>query len=49
MTSLPPMLRFVSPAELAERLAAERRGTPFLLYLDNERPAADRRARRRGR
>jgi pSer/pThr/pTyr-binding forkhead associated (FHA) protein len=34
---LPPMLRLVSPVELSERLAAERRGTPFLLYLDGER------------
>ena len=32
--ALPPALRFVSPRELAERLEAERRGTPFLLYLD---------------
>jgi pSer/pThr/pTyr-binding forkhead associated (FHA) protein len=37
MSALPPMLRFVSPAELAERLEAERRGTPFLLYLDELR------------
>jgi pSer/pThr/pTyr-binding forkhead associated (FHA) protein len=37
MTRLPPMLRQVSPVELQERLAAERRGTPFLLYLDGER------------
>lgn len=34
---LPPMLRHVSPAEVAERLTAQRRGTPFLLYLDDER------------
>jgi pSer/pThr/pTyr-binding forkhead associated (FHA) protein len=34
---LPPMLRLVSPVELTERLAAERRGTPFLLYLDGGR------------
>jgi pSer/pThr/pTyr-binding forkhead associated (FHA) protein len=34
---LPPALRYVSPAELTDRLAAERRGTPFLLYLDGER------------
>jgi pSer/pThr/pTyr-binding forkhead associated (FHA) protein len=33
---LPPHLRSVSPAELAERLAAERRGAPFLLYLDGD-------------
>jgi len=35
--ALPPALRFVSPRELAERLEAERRGTPFLLYLDEGR------------
>jgi pSer/pThr/pTyr-binding forkhead associated (FHA) protein len=34
---LPPRLRHVSPAELVERLAAERRGAPFLLYLDGDR------------
>jgi pSer/pThr/pTyr-binding forkhead associated (FHA) protein len=34
--ALPPTLRYVSPAELAERLEAERRGLPFLLYLDEE-------------
>jgi pSer/pThr/pTyr-binding forkhead associated (FHA) protein len=34
---LPPTLRHVSPAELVERIAAERRGTPFLLYVDGER------------
>lgn len=37
MKRLPPHLRSVSPAELAERLAAERRGAPFLLYLDGDR------------
>ena len=37
MKPLPPALRFVSPRELAERLEAERRGTPFLLYLDDGR------------
>jgi pSer/pThr/pTyr-binding forkhead associated (FHA) protein len=37
MKALPPALRFVSPRELAERLEAERRGTPFLLYLDEGR------------
>jgi pSer/pThr/pTyr-binding forkhead associated (FHA) protein len=37
VTTLPPMLRHVRPAEVAERLAAERRGTPFLLYLDEQR------------
>jgi pSer/pThr/pTyr-binding forkhead associated (FHA) protein len=31
------MLRFVSPRELTERLQAERRGEPFLLYLDDAR------------
>jgi pSer/pThr/pTyr-binding forkhead associated (FHA) protein len=33
---LPPALRSVTPAELAERLQAERRGTPFALYLDGD-------------
>ena len=37
MKALPPALRLVSPAELVERLDAERRGTPFLLYLDGDR------------
>lgn len=37
MKPLPPLLRHVSPSELAERIAAERRGAPFLLYLDDER------------
>ena len=37
MKQLPPTLRFVSASELAARLAAERRGTPFLLFLDHER------------
>jgi pSer/pThr/pTyr-binding forkhead associated (FHA) protein len=32
--SLPPALRYVSPAEVAERVAVERRGLPFVLYLD---------------
>src|SRR4051794_16293389 len=36
MKALPPSLRYVSPAQLSERLQAERRGTPFLLYLDDE-------------
>jgi pSer/pThr/pTyr-binding forkhead associated (FHA) protein len=36
VTVLPPPLRSVTPAELAERLAAERRGTPLLVYLDGE-------------
>jgi pSer/pThr/pTyr-binding forkhead associated (FHA) protein len=35
--ALPPALRLVSPPELAARIQAERRGTPFLLYLDAER------------
>jgi pSer/pThr/pTyr-binding forkhead associated (FHA) protein len=30
------MLRYVSPAELAARVAAERRGLPFMLYLDGD-------------
>jgi hypothetical protein len=34
---LPPSLRAVTPVELAERLRAERRGTPFLVYLDGRR------------
>ena len=34
MKVLPPSLRAVTPVELAERLRAERRGTPFLVYLD---------------
>src|SRR5829696_2864290 len=33
---LPPALRSVSPAELARRIDAERRGVPFLVYLDGE-------------
>ena len=37
MKALPPALRLVSPAELAERIDAERRGAPFLLYLDDDR------------
>jgi pSer/pThr/pTyr-binding forkhead associated (FHA) protein len=36
MKALPPSLRYVTPAQLSERLQAERRGTPFLLYLDGE-------------
>lgn len=32
---LPRPFRLVSPTELADRIAAERRGTPFLLYLDD--------------
>jgi pSer/pThr/pTyr-binding forkhead associated (FHA) protein len=36
MKALPPSLRYVTPAQLSERLQAERRGTPFLLYLDDE-------------
>jgi pSer/pThr/pTyr-binding forkhead associated (FHA) protein len=34
---LPPALRHVSPSELAERIAAQRRAVPFLLFLDGER------------
>ena len=37
MKTLPPALRSVSPVELAERIAAERRGTPFVVYLDGDR------------
>ena len=36
MKALPPILRTVSPAELAERVRAERRGVPFIVYLDGE-------------
>jgi pSer/pThr/pTyr-binding forkhead associated (FHA) protein len=36
VTVLPPSLRSVTPAELAERLAAERRGLPLLVYLDGD-------------
>lgn len=36
MRVLPPALRSVTPAELAERLQAERRGVPFALYLDGD-------------
>jgi pSer/pThr/pTyr-binding forkhead associated (FHA) protein len=35
MKALPPALRFVSPGELAARIDAERRGAPFLLFLDD--------------
>src|SRR4051794_21761680 len=33
---LPPVLRSVSPLELAQRLQAERRGVPFLVYVDGD-------------
>jgi pSer/pThr/pTyr-binding forkhead associated (FHA) protein len=33
---LPPALRLVTPRELARRIETERRGTPFLLYLDGD-------------
>jgi predicted component of type VI protein secretion system len=36
VTVLRSPLRWVSPAELAERLAAERRGTPLLVYVDGD-------------
>ena len=36
MKALPPTLRTVSPAELAERVRIERRGVPFLVYLDGD-------------
>jgi pSer/pThr/pTyr-binding forkhead associated (FHA) protein len=34
--ALPPMLRAVSPTELAERVHIERRGVPFIVYLDGD-------------
>jgi len=34
---LPHRLHSATPAELAERLAAERQGTPFLLFRDGDR------------
>lgn len=37
MKALPAALRTVSATELAERLAMERRGLPFLLYFDADR------------
>ena len=37
MPLLPPALRSVTPRELAERIAAERLGLPFLVHLDGER------------
>jgi pSer/pThr/pTyr-binding forkhead associated (FHA) protein len=37
MKPLPPLFRQVSPSELAERIAAERRGAPFLVLVDDER------------
>ena len=36
MRELPPVLRAVTPAELAERMHAERRGEPFVVYVDGE-------------
>jgi pSer/pThr/pTyr-binding forkhead associated (FHA) protein len=36
VTELPPAMRAVTPRELAQRLAAERRGEAFVLYLDGE-------------
>jgi pSer/pThr/pTyr-binding forkhead associated (FHA) protein len=33
---LPPALRSVSPRELAQRIEAERRGIPFLVYVDGD-------------
>jgi pSer/pThr/pTyr-binding forkhead associated (FHA) protein len=35
VTALPPALRSLSPAEVAERLEMERRGAPFLLLRDD--------------
>ncbi len=37
MKALPAALRTVSATELAERLATERRGVPFLVFLDGGR------------
>ena len=37
------MLRQVSPVELAERIAAERSGAPFVVYLDGDRRQRHRR------
>ena len=37
MKALPAALRSVSAVELAERLATERRGVPFIVYLDGDR------------
>jgi pSer/pThr/pTyr-binding forkhead associated (FHA) protein len=36
MRAMPPTLRSQSGAEVKERLEAERRGTPFVLYRDGE-------------
>ena len=36
MSELPPALRYASPVELSERLQAERRGRPFLLFRDGD-------------
>ena len=36
MPALPPSLRAASPREVAERLEAERRGVPFVLYRDGD-------------
>jgi pSer/pThr/pTyr-binding forkhead associated (FHA) protein len=36
VVELPSALRAVTPRELAERIAAERRGDAFLLYLDGD-------------
>jgi pSer/pThr/pTyr-binding forkhead associated (FHA) protein/DNA-binding CsgD family transcriptional regulator len=36
MRVLPPALRSVSPSELAQRIEVERRGVPFLLYLEGQ-------------
>ncbi len=37
MKALPAALRSVSAVELAERMATERRGVPFLVYVDGSR------------
>jgi pSer/pThr/pTyr-binding forkhead associated (FHA) protein len=36
VSELPPALRYASPVELSERLQAERRGRPFLLFRDGD-------------
>ena len=36
MRALPPALRSVTPLELAQRIAAERRGLPFIVHLDGD-------------
>ena len=43
----PLALDLATPEDLEARREAEKRGEPFLLLRDDERRAADRRARRR--